>query len=199
MTGFISGKKKAIIPWSKLSSNPSAWIKEECFPPGFPWADPSKICSSQVLELLDHWRQREKDQLTPLIWNPSCELLADVDQLSQNIRNLQRTHTSHSRSNERDDHDSSSDSDKEEEDFTADLNKISTESSFPSSSPPSPSSRFRRPLHSGTGTLASGELTHRGVESPDTPTQPSFRIRSCESYHSFNMFIIIPISHSISR
>jgi hypothetical protein len=179
-----------------ISSNPSAWIKEECFPPGFPWADPSKIRSSQVFELLDHWRRREKDQLTPLIWNPSCELLADVDQLSQNIQNLQQTHTSHSHSNEKDDHESSSDSDREEEDFTAELDKIFTE---PSSLSSSPSSHFRHPSFGGTGTLASRESTHSGMESPDTPAQPSFRIRSCESYNSFNMFIIHLISVSISR
>ncbi|KAH9014686.1 hypothetical protein EDB85DRAFT_2157246 [Lactarius pseudohatsudake] len=80
---FISGKKNATISWSKLSSNPCGWIEEDCFPSGFQWADPSKICSGHVFELLDHWRQREKAGLTPLIWNRSCDLLADVDEPAQ--------------------------------------------------------------------------------------------------------------------
>ncbi|KAH9017443.1 hypothetical protein EDB84DRAFT_1566833 [Lactarius hengduanensis] len=80
---FISGKKNATISWSKLSSDPSGWIEEDCFPSGFQWADPSKIRSGHVFELLDHWRQREKAGLTPLIWNRSCDLLADVDEPAQ--------------------------------------------------------------------------------------------------------------------
>jgi hypothetical protein len=48
------------------------WISEECYPEGFTWADPSKIRLGQVFELLEHWRERKKGGLTPLIWNPSC-------------------------------------------------------------------------------------------------------------------------------
>ncbi|KAH9160442.1 hypothetical protein EDB89DRAFT_1914726 [Lactarius sanguifluus] len=71
--GFISGRKKknATIPWSKLSHDPTAWIEEECCPVGFPWVDPSKLCLTLVFQLLDHWRQRRKEGLIPLIWNPS--------------------------------------------------------------------------------------------------------------------------------
>ncbi|KAH9015583.1 hypothetical protein EDB85DRAFT_2156541 [Lactarius pseudohatsudake] len=32
---YISGRKNATVPWSKLSSDPPAWIEEECYPPGF--------------------------------------------------------------------------------------------------------------------------------------------------------------------
>ncbi|KAH9011565.1 hypothetical protein EDB84DRAFT_1569679 [Lactarius hengduanensis] len=76
---FISGKPYATIPWAKLSTTPTAWIQEECYPPGFKWADPSKIRLNDVHDLLIYWRQRKEDGLDPLIWNPSCELLADSD------------------------------------------------------------------------------------------------------------------------
>jgi hypothetical protein len=126
-SGFVSGKKKAKIPWSKVSGNPSAWISEECYPTGFQWVDPSKICVGQVFQLLDHWRQRQKGGLTPLIWNPTCELLIDVDQLSQHVRNQQQTQAGPSHSNEREDsNDTSSD---EEEDFASELDRILREAS----------------------------------------------------------------------
>ncbi|KAH9031440.1 hypothetical protein EDB83DRAFT_2319252 [Lactarius deliciosus] len=32
---YISGRKNVTVPWSKLSSDPPAWIEEECYPPGF--------------------------------------------------------------------------------------------------------------------------------------------------------------------
>ncbi|KAH9036288.1 hypothetical protein EDB84DRAFT_1437709 [Lactarius hengduanensis] len=47
---FISGKPYATIPWAKLSTTPTAWIQEECYPPGFKWADPSKIRLNDDLE-----------------------------------------------------------------------------------------------------------------------------------------------------
>jgi hypothetical protein len=136
-SGFISGKKNAKIPWAKVSSNPTAWIHEECFPSGFQWADPSKIRVGQVFRLLDHWRQRQKDGHSPLIWNPSCELLADVDQLSQPVRNQQQTHAIDSNLNEN--NGASSD---EEEDFAAELDKIPHD---PSESPSPQPTRKRAP------------------------------------------------------
>ncbi|KAH9015700.1 hypothetical protein EDB85DRAFT_2156481 [Lactarius pseudohatsudake] len=87
---YISGRKNATVPWSKLSSDPPAWIEEECYPPGFLWVDPSKLRLVQVFQLLDHWRQRKRDGLIPLIWNPSCELLANVDQPVLRLRSPQR-------------------------------------------------------------------------------------------------------------
>lgn len=143
----------------------------------------------QVFELLDHWRQRQKDQLTPLIWNPACELLADVDQLSQLDQNTQRTRTSQSHLNERDYRDRSSNSDSEEEDFAAELDKVS-KGPLESSS----SSQFGLPVHTGTGTLASRALTHRGINA-----HTSSGIRSCESYHSLHIFTIYPACYNISR
>jgi hypothetical protein len=119
------------IPWAKLSSNPSAWIREECFPAGFQWADPSKIRVGQVFQLLDHWRQREKDGLTSLTWNSSCELLTDVERLSQQVRNSRRKDGSESESDsdERDVRHRFSDGEAEDEDFAAQLNEISSEHS----------------------------------------------------------------------
>ena len=69
----------------KVCNTPSDWILEECYPEGFAWADPSKIHKSEVFRLLDHWRQCEKDGLTPLIWNRSCELFDDGEICSRTI------------------------------------------------------------------------------------------------------------------
>jgi hypothetical protein len=111
--------------------DPSAWIEEECYPSGFQWADPSKIRVAQVFRLLDHWRQREKAGLTPLIWNPECDLLVNGEQWSGRIQRQRQS-------------DSSSDRD-EEEDFDTELNKISEHPESYSSSPPPPPSRVRSP------------------------------------------------------
>lgn len=114
MLGFISGKRKAIIPWAKLAMDPTAWIDEECYPPGFQWADPSKIQMGQVFQLLDHWRQRQESGLTPLIWNPSCELLANAVRKSKKIQSRGQSQS-----------DPDSDNDSGEEDFAAQLENIS--------------------------------------------------------------------------
>jgi hypothetical protein len=125
LLGFISGKKKAIIPWAKVAMDPTAWIDEECYPPGFQWADPSKIQVGQVFHLLDHWRQREESGLTPFIWNPSCELLKDVKQRSEHIRSRRNPEP---------------DSDSEEEDLVSQLGMISeNDSESDHGNPPSPS------------------------------------------------------------
>ncbi|KAF8261097.1 hypothetical protein EI94DRAFT_1705813 [Lactarius quietus] len=68
---FISGKKKAYIPWAKVTKDPNAWIYEECYPPGFQWAHPSKIQVNEVFHLFDHWRQQKQSRFDPIIWNPS--------------------------------------------------------------------------------------------------------------------------------
>ncbi|KAF8264581.1 hypothetical protein EI94DRAFT_1805674 [Lactarius quietus] len=51
---FISRKKKAYIPWAKVTKDPTAWVNEECYPPGFQWVDPSKIRVNEVFHLFDH-------------------------------------------------------------------------------------------------------------------------------------------------
>jgi hypothetical protein len=81
--GYISGKTKVTIPWAKLCQDPSSWIKPECTPDGFKWADPSKIRIGDVFRLLDHWRQQQTHHLKPLIWASLCPLLEDVDRLSE--------------------------------------------------------------------------------------------------------------------
>jgi hypothetical protein len=75
LSGYASGKKKVTIPWSKLCQDPSSWIKSECVPDGFQWADPSKIRIGDVFRLLEHWRLRQANHLKPLIWVSSCPLL----------------------------------------------------------------------------------------------------------------------------
>ncbi len=79
LLGYVSGKKKATIPWVKLSQDPSSWIKPECVPDGFQWADPSMVCIRDLFLLLEHWRKRKQHRLKPLIWASSCPLLEDVE------------------------------------------------------------------------------------------------------------------------
>ncbi len=171
----MSRKKNATIPWNKLSSNPSAWIRDECFPSGFQWADPSKIRVDEVFQLLDHWKQRQKDGLTPLIWNPSCELLADVDQYAsaQHVRNLKKK--GHPNVNDRE-----TDSDTEEEDFGNELGRIpsdSSSSSSTSSQSPSPSPS-PSPLH-----------RHNETERTSTPGM----------YFTYSLVIILIYTHLSCR
>ncbi|KAH8989762.1 hypothetical protein EDB86DRAFT_2831440 [Lactarius hatsudake] len=130
---YISGRRNVTVPWSKLSSDPPAWIEEECYPPGFLWVDPSKLRLVQVFQLLEHWRQRKRDGLIPLIWNPSCELLANVDQPVPRLRNPQRTRRRSSNFNEPE-----SDNDSEEEDFAKEIQGLHSSSVTPPL-PPSPS------------------------------------------------------------
>jgi hypothetical protein len=176
------------IPWAKLSSDPSAWIGEECFPSGFQWADPSKIRIVQVFQLLDHWRQRKNDGLTPLIWNPSCELLLNVEERPQHVRNSQQRQSGQSRSNEREFHDSSSGSDTEEEDFGSELGRISHATPESQSPSPSPSPHQTR---RGTGASISRLLTPVSTELPEVHAPPSFRAESCKCYNSIHMFIVL--------
>lgn len=74
------------IPWAKLCQDPSSWIKPECAPDEFQWADPSKIRIGDVFRLIDHWRQRQAHGLKPLIWLSSCPLLEDAEQQSEHSR-----------------------------------------------------------------------------------------------------------------
>lgn len=79
-----------IIPWGKLVKDPSAWINEECIPHGFEWKDPSKIQLGEVFRLMDHWRDREDQDLIPLIWVPTCPLLQDVEEPQRKVRNIRQ-------------------------------------------------------------------------------------------------------------
>ncbi|KAH9074355.1 hypothetical protein EDB83DRAFT_2516178 [Lactarius deliciosus] len=137
---YISGRKNATIPWSKVSSDPPAWIEQECYPLGFLWVDPSKLRLVQVFQLLDHWRQRKRDGLILLIWNPSCELLANVDQPEPHLRNPQQTHRRNSNFNEPE-----SDNNSEGEDFAKQIQGLRS-SSVPVT-PPLPPSPSPSPLH----------------------------------------------------
>jgi len=84
ISGHVSEKKRATISWGKLCEDPASWIKPECVPDGFQWADPSKICVDNIFDLLEHLRQRSEHCLKPLIWESSCPLLEDVEQPSEN-------------------------------------------------------------------------------------------------------------------
>ncbi|KAH9010972.1 hypothetical protein EDB85DRAFT_2160497 [Lactarius pseudohatsudake] len=164
---FISGRKNATIPWSKLSCDPTAWIEEECFPLGFPWVDPSKLRLVQIFQLLDHWRQRQKEGLIPLIWNPSCELLSNIDQPAQRVRNPQQTNRRRSTFDE-----PVSDHSSEGEDFADKLRGLRSPSVTPLLPPsPSPSPLRRNEETEQTSTPDTGEssrLPLSNISRPDT-------------------------------
>jgi hypothetical protein len=81
ISGYVSGRKQMRISWTWLCANPSAWIMPECAPDGFTWADPSKICIGDIHQLLEHWRERKRHRLNPLIWVKSCPVFKDTDLL----------------------------------------------------------------------------------------------------------------------
>ncbi|KAI9432718.1 hypothetical protein H4582DRAFT_2083108 [Lactarius indigo] len=169
---YVSRRKNATIPWSKLSSDPPTWIEEECYPLGFLWADPSKLRLVQVFQLLDHWRQRQREGLIPLIWNPSCELLANVDHPVQHIRNPKRTCRRSSKFNEPE-----SDNQSEEEDFAKEIQALHSPSVTPPL-PPSPSpSPFRRHKE-----IEQTSIPDVG-ESPHPPPSSISRPKSFQAHH----------------
>ncbi|KAH9000688.1 hypothetical protein EDB86DRAFT_3075150 [Lactarius hatsudake] len=164
---FISGKPYATIPWAKLSTTPAAWIQEECYPPGFQWADPSKIRLNDVHDLLIYWRQRKEDGLTPLIWNPSCELLADSD--------VEKS-SGHLPARRRHQNDSTSGADDEEENYARELNNIADNSSILPLPPlpPSPHPVQTNPAGSDTeGLEQAGIVSTRFLEHPSVPQHSS--------------------------
>ncbi|KAN0141412.1 hypothetical protein V8E53_000657 [Lactarius tabidus] len=75
---YVSGNKQAKISWTQLCANPSDWIMPECTPDGFTWADPSKIRIGDIHLILEHWRERKRQCLNPLIWVKSCPVLIDA-------------------------------------------------------------------------------------------------------------------------
>ncbi|KAH9012689.1 hypothetical protein EDB85DRAFT_2158821 [Lactarius pseudohatsudake] len=158
---FISGKPYATIPWAKLSTTPTAWIQEECYPPGFKWADPSKIRLNDMHDLLIYWRQRKEDGLDPLIWNPSCELLADSD--------LEKT-SEHLPSWRRHQNASTSDVDGDEENYAQELNNITDNSSVLPLPPPPPS---LHPVQRGPAVSDTEGLEQAGIGSAPSLERPS--------------------------
>ena len=179
-----------------MCRTPSDWIVEECYPEGFSWADPSKIRKSEVFRLLDHWRQREKEGLTPLIWNPSCDLFNDGEICSRTIRKQKRndipSSSDSSTSSSPGPDSSQTDS---EEDFRAELAKISSSgsdnpgsnsSSHSNRDPPSPSPLPRRSV---SRIPEENDIPTEGTP-PFIPDPPS---HSCESLSrlsiSFQLFV----------
>lgn len=91
--GYVSRRKHVNLPWSKICEDPSSWIEPECVPDGFQWADPSKIRIGEIYRLLEHWRGRQQQRLTPLIWVTSCPLLTNT---SPSLEDRQDYHTDNS-------------------------------------------------------------------------------------------------------
>jgi hypothetical protein len=173
----MSGKKKALIPWAKLTVDPTAWIDKECYPPGFKWADPSKIRINDVFQLFDHWRHRKQSGLAPIIWNSSCDILTDVERPIQRIRNRRPVHSNHNPDPRR--------NSSESEDFGPAIAGISESHLEPqrSPSPPPPPIPSQR--------IASAPVSLRLEE--DIPDQD----RSCQSFIYFIYFILNQVAYSI--
>ena len=155
------------LPWAKVIKNPTAWIDEECYPAGFEWADPSKIRIGKVFELLDHWRQRRQSGLDPIIWNRSCEILADCDESAEPV------HSRRPRSSKR-----TLESIPDDEDFSEELARISTHDS--ESHPP-------RRTHEESQARESGSAL-TGSESPSIQASPSVPLLSGESMNHSDVF-----------
>lgn len=92
--GFITGKKGQVIFWGSLVRNPTAWIIEDCIPPGFEWKDPSKIQIGEIFRLLDHWTVRQDEGLDALVWVASCPLLQNAQEPRKRLRRLQKARVS---------------------------------------------------------------------------------------------------------
>ncbi|KAN0125338.1 hypothetical protein V8E53_015595, partial [Lactarius tabidus] len=80
---YVSGNRSATISWVQVCATPSEWIAPQCTPDGFTWADPSKIRIGDIHLLLEHWRERKRQHLPPLIWAKSCPVLKNVSLLSE--------------------------------------------------------------------------------------------------------------------
>ncbi|KAF8271899.1 hypothetical protein EI94DRAFT_1697896 [Lactarius quietus] len=159
---FISRKKKAYIPWAKVTKDPTAWIYEECYPPGFQWADPSKIRVNEVFRLFDHWRQWKQSGFNPIIWNPSCEIMADIERPVRRKQTWRLVHSSNNREPRR--------NSGEEEDFGPAMARVSEDDMEPqySVSPPISSVPSKR-TPSVPGPMGSEE----NVPDPDIPSSSS--------------------------
>jgi hypothetical protein len=88
--GFVSGKRKQIIPWGAFLKDPYSWISEECVPHEFEWRDPSKIQISEIFHLLYHWRDRQDQGMDPLIWLPTCPILQGAERPSRRGQKLRQ-------------------------------------------------------------------------------------------------------------
>jgi hypothetical protein len=82
--GYVSRNNKVKIPWRQVNTSQSSWIEPECTPDKFTWTDPSKLTIEEVLLVLEHWMEREKQNLQALIWVPSCPILEYVEPRSEN-------------------------------------------------------------------------------------------------------------------
>ncbi|KAI9445609.1 hypothetical protein BJY52DRAFT_1228832 [Lactarius psammicola] len=179
---YVSGKKKATIPWAKLSQDPSSWIKPECVSDGFQWADPSKLRIGDVFDLLNHWRQRKQDCLEPLIWVLSCPLLKDVEQPSKHRQAPKRRQghdTDVGGSNHSSDSESSSTSSSDDP-SSSDANHSALPNSDDNSTEDEESENFNlevSPPHSLSSPQASGSFQggRRYTSMPSSPTDTQRR------------------------
>ena len=192
-SGYTSGNNNATIPWSKLTNSPSSWIRDECYPEGFSWADPSKIRIGQVFKLLDHWRQREKDGLEPLLWNPSCDLLTDLGHETRCVR-PQQTHSGSFQSNPGSTS-SSSDTGSDEEDFGSQIAKISDKESE-STREFSPKFPTLKPSCNKVRRSMTNAYPHSGTNSSTQNTSTSAASAKSIPRTSMHVYVFNNIPHS---
>ena len=192
-SGYTSGNNNATIPWSKLTNSPSSWIRDECYPEGFSWADPSKIRIGQVFKLLDHWRQREKDGLEPLLWNPSCDLLTDLGHETRCVR-PQQTHSGSFQSNPGSTS-SSSDTGSDEEDFGSQIAKISDKESE-STREFSPKFPTLKPSCNKVRRSMTNAYPHSGTDSSTQNTSTSAASAKSIPRTSMHVYVFNNIPHS---
>ncbi|KAH9163430.1 hypothetical protein EDB89DRAFT_1912659 [Lactarius sanguifluus] len=90
---YVTRKPKLIIPWGSLVKDPSSWIIDECTPDHFEWKDPSKIQIGEVFHILDHWRHRQDQGISPLMWVPTSPLFDNMDDPPRRGRSVRKART----------------------------------------------------------------------------------------------------------
>jgi hypothetical protein len=147
----VTGKKRQTIPWGKLVKDPSSWISGECIPDGFEWKDPSKIQIGEVFRLLYHWRDREDQDLIPLIWVPSCPLLQDTEEPLKPRRHLRQARAQQPQVSDDEIFDLSQSGDSDEETYKSDTDESSNESYTKPNPPDDGESDNSHPQDSSSG------------------------------------------------
>jgi hypothetical protein len=152
-----------------------------------------------MFRLLEHWRQCEQDGLTPLIWNPSCELLNNDVLCSQSTatanRNKIPSSSDSGSSSSNNPLISDPEDDEAEEDFAAYLAKIiDSELDNDLSDPPLPSPH---PWH-GSPSVLNPQVTS-GTPGDTPPSLQDHSSRSCRSAQQYDFVLVIGCAAQLSQ
>jgi hypothetical protein len=120
--GFKTGNKGQVIFWGSLVQDPTAWISEDCIPPGFEWKDPSKIQIGEIFRLLDHWMDRQDEGLDALVWVTSCPLFKKAQEPRKRRQSLQHARASQEQISDEENFDLPSSGDPDDADDESDQN-----------------------------------------------------------------------------